>query len=86
MGLKFTLTCRRCQCAMDFDTGHCVMPDRIICQNCGQELSDGKRGELLAAISAINTLLFEPVIVEREGFRVSAEIIPSPYADDPEMG
>ena len=85
IGMIFTVTCKRCKCSMEFSTGTYTTPvDRIVCQNCGQVLPAKHHESLLHAIDAMSALPGSTDPVDGEGFKINFDVIPSPWADDPE--
>jgi len=71
---------------MEFSTGSkTALPDKIICQNCGQVLEHNRQTALSNAIASLSCLLQEASIEKGIGFYVSCEVEPSAWAQDPDM-
>lgn len=86
IGMVFTLTCKRCKCSMEFRTNNYKAPVKeIVCQNCGQVLPAEHHAALFRAIDTMSTLPNSTVSTEGEGFKINYDVIPSPWADDPEF-
>lgn len=83
---KFMLTCKVCGCKMEFLPRKQEIRAPIICQNCGQRLSDNDFDLMTNAMTALRRLPYESEIdgcyvPEREGFKFEIEISPSSFAD-----
>lgn len=81
MNGKISLTCKKCNCKMEFQLKPMDNTRRIICQNCGQELLATDFNLIDAATSAINALPYESAmdgfIPQNEGFKFEIEIYSS---------
>ena len=80
---KFILTCKVCHCKMELQPRDSLPKAPIVCQNCGQQLSDNDFVYLTNAMSAISALPSETVVdgswvPSNKGFKIDLEII-HPY-------
>lgn len=82
MNGKISLTCKRCNCKMEFLLKCTEHMRPIVCQNCGQELSASDFSLVKTAMDAINALPYaseiDGWIPDQDGFRFEIEIAPSP--------
>ena len=87
MQSKFTLTCKVCGCKMELAPREQLPSKPVICQNCGQHVSDNDFSRMVNAMSALVAMPYESldegcVIRPGEGFKFEIAISPSPFADE----
>ena len=85
MNCKFTLTCKKCGCAMQLMPSEGNRLPSVVCQNCGQKLNEVEYNRLKSAMTSISDLPYESVdgcySAPHEGFKFEIEISPSPHID-----
>ena len=86
MNAKITLTCRRCRCRMEYSSYDSQLKDVILCQNCGQQLSEYDSTALrnaLSALAALPDITSDGSFVAPDtGFVYSVKWLPSAQAQE----